>query len=136
MFLDLSEDVSLLSSTGRQIPKHLHKEKTLTVETVSIKSAIDRITDSDPMAEFSLYMNCEGSEYFILEQMLELETIAESIVVQTHTTGSRSYENLYRLRPMLTEKYIPLFTADWAWDIWIRKERINRSSQSLEQDPF
>ena len=136
MLLDLSEDASLLSITGREIPKHLHKEKSLTVDTVTIKAAIDRITDTDPLANFSLYMNCEGSEYFILEQMLDLEKIADSIVVQTHTTGSRSYEDLYRLRSILAKRYIPLFTADWAWDIWIRKERINRSPQSLEQDPF
>jgi FkbM family methyltransferase len=135
MSLDLSDDASLLSVTGREIPNHLHRENSLTVETVSIKFAVERITNADPTSDFSLYMNCEGSEYFILKQMLDLERVAQSVVVQTHTTGSDSYKNLYLLRSLLAEKYIPLFTADWAWDVWIRKDLVLRSPASIEQDP-
>jgi len=136
MSLDLSEDSSLLSITGREMPSHLNTENTLTVETISIKLAVERITDADPQASFSLYMNCEGSEYLILKEMLDLEQIAESVVVQTHTTGSNSYKNLYLLRSILAERYIPIFTADWAWDIWIRKELVLGSPASIEQNPF
>jgi FkbM family methyltransferase len=136
MSLDLSEDASLLSITGREIPNHLRKENTLTVKTVSIKVAAERITKEDPTAAFSMYMNCEGSEYLILKEMLDLEKIADSVVVQTHTTGANSYKNLYLLRSLLAERYVPLFTADWAWDIWIRKELVLRSPASIEQDPF
>ena len=133
---DISEDATLLSGTGREIPSHLIKEHVLTVDTISIKEAVARITLDNPNSAYSLYMNCEGSEYLILEQMLKLENTAQSIIVQTHTTGAESYQKLYKLRSLLAVNYIPIFTADWAWDVLIKNELVSRTPASIEQDSF
>jgi FkbM family methyltransferase len=134
--LELSGDASLIAASGRNIPSHLGGEGTIKVGSVSIERAITRILDGSEASEYSLFMNCEGSEYFILDSMLKHGRIASSIIVQTHTTNSESYEKLYDLRSSLARKYMPVFTADWAWDVWIRRDLVDRSVSSIEQDAF
>ena len=134
--LDLSGDASLIRDTGRLIPDHLPKAGVIQVDSLSLRLAVERILSEGAENEYSLYMNCEGSEYQILEEMLVLGTLAKSIVFQTHISGSQPYEKLYHLRSLLAKHYIPVLTTDWAWDVWVRRDYISRSPASLEQDPL
>jgi FkbM family methyltransferase len=132
--LELSGDATLNKASGRLVPDHLHSEGSVDVQSISIEKAISRILEDAENPEYSLYMNCEGSEYLILDNMLNHGKLAKSIVVQTHTTDLKSLEKLYDLRAALSRKYVPVLTADWAWDIWVRNDLVNRSVASFEQD--
>ena len=134
LILELSGDATLNKASGRAIPKHLPLEGSIVVQSVSMEKAISRILKEAETPEYSLYMNCEGSEYLILDSMINQNKLAASIVVQTHTTDSRSYQKLYDLRAALSRKYVPVLTADWAWDIWVRSDLVDRSVTSFEQD--
>jgi FkbM family methyltransferase len=134
--LDLSGNASLITETGRLIPAHLPDGGKIEVSSVTIGNAVQRILGESEEGEYSLYVNCEGSEYLILNNMLTLEKSAKSIVFQTHTSGDQPYEKLYSLRAALAKKYVPILTADWAWDVWVRRDLVRRSPASLEQDPF
>lgn len=132
----MSGDASLVRDTGRLILGHLPKAGVIEVESISLRVAVQRILEGDAENEYSPFMNCEGSEYKILDEMLELGLLAKSIVFQTHISGSHPYEKLYDLRSSLTRHYIPVLTAGWGWDVWIRQDYVSRSPASLEQDPF
>ncbi len=132
--LDLSGDASLINLTGRSIPQNRAKNTTLSVKSITPEEAVERILNKGSDDQFSLYMNCEGSEYYILQRMLSKGIFPQSIIVQTHTTGFESYPNLYSLRASLAEKYFPIMTADWAWDVWVRNDYVKKNAASIEQD--
>ena len=69
--------------------------------------------------EITLIMNCEGSEYLILNSLLDDENLPRSIIFQSHKTGETPFHFLYSLRAKLAKSYTPIVCADWAWDIWV-----------------
>lgn len=130
--LDVSGDASLIRDSGREIPEHLPKKGVIKVKSVTAQKAVARILEGSSQNEYSLYMNCEGSEYRILEDILRLEDKPRSLVFQTHTSGEYPYEKLFALRANLSSGYVPVLTADWAWDVWVRRDLVRLSPSALE----
>lgn len=134
--LAVSDDASLLTETGRDIPAHLLKKEEIKVSSVPLSKAVERIDSGQTHFNYSLYMNCEGSEYLILDEIHKISNLPKSIIVQTHTTDDASMEKLYKLRLNLISEYYPLLATDFSWDVWIHKSFVNRTLKSIEQDPL
>ena len=120
--IKVAGDHTFVPETGRAVYVNQTLKSEL-VPCITFRQAFERIGASD----VSLIMNCEGSEYFILRLILEEEILPKSIIFQSHKTGERPY---LELRAKLSEKYMPVFCADWAWDIWILDSSEKKSSQN------
>lgn len=132
--LAVSDDASLIIETGREIPAHLLKKGEIKVRSVSLSTAVERIVSDQVHLNYSIYMNCEGSEYLILDQIDKLSNLPKSLIIQTHTTDDNSLIKLYGLRLKLISEYYPVLLTDFSWDIWIHKSFVSRTLKSIEQD--
>lgn len=114
--LEIAGDHTFASPTQRE--NYVQRESTSrTVACADWQTVMSRIDKR----EVTLFMNCEGSEYQILKNVLESNTLPNSIIVQTHMTGNDPYVRLYELRAQLADKYMPIFCFDWAWEVWSLK---------------
>ena len=127
--IKVAGDHTFMPETGRvvYVDQALKSEP---VPCITFRQAIERIGASG----VSLIMNCEGSEYFTLRLILEEEILPKSIIFQSHEMGERLRLELYRLRAKLSEKYMPVFCADWAWDIWILDSSEKKASQDGSEE--
>jgi len=128
--MEVASDWSMVSETSREIKDQFATTEEIVVRSVNWQTVIDRLPVSE---EFSLFMNCEGSEYTIIRSLLASARLPKTIISQTHTTGPRSYQLLYEMRADLCKFYSPLFSADWAWDVWIRKDITSLSAEESER---
>lgn len=127
--MDLCADSTLARHTGRSTTGHLETIE-LVVHSITLGEALKDVND---VSETSILMNCEGSEYEILESIKAMGKKPYSLFFQTHTTGEDSYEKLYRTRSELAQYYIPIVCEDWAWDIWLRKDASPLSAIEIER---
>lgn len=100
---------------------------------VQLESAVGRM---GPV--WSLIMNCEGSEYSVIEQLGRFGTdlLPTSIIVQFHVNEPDPFGSLYKARMSLTRHFTPITTCDFAWDIWIRNDLSPFTAQELERLPL
>jgi len=124
-------DGSLIASTNRELPSKIPFEYTAKANSVSLETAVQRLGTT--MGNYSLFMNCEGSEYKILNQVSALKIGPQSIFVQNHTATDKPFVNLFLLRAKLAEQYYPKLCTNWAWDVWLRKDLVSQSTTNLEQ---
>jgi hypothetical protein len=115
--LRVSGDHSYLDSVER--PSSINISEVKSVKVVSISTALSRL-----VGQYSMFLNCEGGEYHILQGVLSkmdsMETEGpRTIVFQSHKVTDKPYIQLYMIRQALSHHYIPLLTLDWAWDIWV-----------------
>jgi FkbM family methyltransferase len=124
-------DSTLALQTGRSLPVRAETEYIeMVCEAISLSDALEEVEN---IRETSILMNCEGSEYDILDTLENLEEKPFSIVFQTHTTGENSYERLYKVRAQMACDYIPIVCEDWAWDVWLRKDTAPLSAIQIER---
>ena len=125
-------DGSLVAATNRELPSKIRFEYAVKANSVTLATAVQRL--GSKTASYSLFMNCEGSEYKILNQISALKIGPQSIFVQNHTATDEPFVNLFLLRAKLAEQYYPLLCTNWAWDVWLRKDLISKSTTDLEQE--
>ena len=123
-------DWSTLKATGRDITTEGFELSEIEVVTVSVKTVMSRL---DPSRDFSLVMNCEGSEHLIIDEMLKSDIFPSSIISQMHTIGETPIKTLYETRSKLAEKFTPVICCDWAWDIWVRNDLSPISAEESER---
>jgi FkbM family methyltransferase len=136
--MSVGGDGSLIDATERPLPPRIALEYRMNVRSVKLSEAVARIQLENQSSHFSytLFMNCEGSEYEVLSAIDSLEVQPKSIFVQNHTATKNPFVNLFRLRMRLSEFYYPLVCTNWAWDIWVRNDYISKTIGELEQDPL
>lgn len=112
-------DWSTLKQTGRNIDSEGFELSEMEIQTVSVKTVLDRL---DRNTDFTLLMNCEGSEYVIIDEILKGDYLPATLISQMHTIGENPIKMLYETRSKLAEKFTPIVCCDWAWDIWVRND--------------
>lgn len=123
-------DWSTLKATSRNINSEGFELSEIQVVTASVQTVISRL---DLVRDFTLVMNCEGSEYLIIDEILQTETLPASVISQMHTVGENPIKMLYETRSKLAEKYTPVICCDWAWDIWVRNDLSPISAEKSER---
>jgi len=124
-------DSTLASQTGRALPRDASTEREeLVCQGVTLS---DALLEFKNIGETSILMNCEGSEYAILDSIKSLPVKPFSIFFQTHTTDSNSFERLYKARAEISHFYLPIVCEDWAWDVWLRKDASPLSALEIER---
>ena len=128
-------DDSTHSVSSKRRVKHL-TEGIICVPAVKISDAIERLPE--PTNFWTLFMNCEGSEYEIVEELMKLNKhkLPKSIFIQTHSVGDTPNLTLLELRKRLSREFLPIFCADFAWDVWLNKSCTSLSPRDLEEGPF
>lgn len=113
--INVADDYSFIEHINRKINKKI-KTKEI-IRTVDASVVVKRLNKN----KFMLFLNCEGSEYFILKQFLKLKRKPETIIFQSHETQN-SLIKLLELRLLFAKnQYIPVLSCDYAWDIWVKK---------------
>jgi len=112
--IQIAGDHTFVSETNRALHVNQNVEARV-VPCVTWSTAANRLEGRD----VTLIMNCEGSEYAILESILIEGNLPKSIIFQSHKTGEVPFQRLYSIRAKLTDKYTPIVCTDWAWDIWV-----------------
>lgn len=135
--MSVGGDGSLIEATERALPPRIPLEYRMSVRSVKLSEAVERIRSENQNSDFTytVFMNCEGSEYEILSAIDSLADQPKSILVQNHTATSKPFVNLFTLRMRLSQFYYPLVCTNWAWDIWVRNDYVSRTIGELEQDP-
>ena len=123
-------DWSTLKKTSRNIESEGFEISEIEVVTVSVQTVIDRL---DSLRDFTLVMNCEGSEYLIIEDILKSKMLPATVISQMHTIGEKPIKTLYEIRSKLAEKFTPIVCCDWAWDIWVRNDLSPISAEKSER---
>jgi FkbM family methyltransferase len=135
--MSVGGDGSLIDATKRTLPPRITLEYKMSVKSVKLSDAVERIRLENQNSHFTytVFMNCEGSEYEILSAIDSLNNQPKSIFIQNHTATKKPFVNLFKLRMQLSEFYYPLVSTNWAWDIWVRNDYISKTISELEQDP-
>jgi FkbM family methyltransferase len=134
IIMDVLDDSTLARQTSRSLPQGTQTGSVeMVCHGINLKDALQEVEN---IRETSLLMNCEGSEYEILESLKYLPEKPFSILFQTHTTDENSYEKLYETRAQIAHDYIPIICEDWAWDIWLRKDVAPLSAIQIERNPI
>jgi FkbM family methyltransferase len=123
-------DWSTLKKTSRNIESEGFEISEIEVVTASVQTVIDRL---DSLRDFTLVMNCEGSEYLIIEDILNSKKLPATVISQMHTVGENPIKTLYEIRSKLAEKFTPVICCDWAWDIWVRNDLSPISAEKSER---
>jgi hypothetical protein len=103
-------DGSLVAATNRELPSKIRFEYAVKANSVTLATAVQRL--GSKTASYSLFMNCEGSECKILNQISALKIGPQSIFVQNHTATDEPFVNLFLLRAKLAEQYYPLLCTN------------------------
>jgi FkbM family methyltransferase len=92
-------------------------------ESIRIREASAMFENIDTHQRPTVYMNCEGTEYEIVQHLCEagLTERLGVVLIQTHKVSSdRSPSSrLNILRQQMSSTHEPLLCLDWEWDIWI-----------------
>jgi len=123
-------DWSTLKKTSRNIESEGFELSEIEVQTASVQTVIARLNS---LRDFTLVMNCEGSEYLIIEEVLKSERLPATVISQMHTVGETPFKTLYETRSRLAEKFTPIICCDWAWDIWVRNDLSPISAEKSER---
>lgn len=117
----VSSDFSYLSTVER--PKSIPNLRTIKVQMSDWTTLCARFK-----GRYTIFLNCEGSEYNILTSLFEHckkggsgVHLPEVIIFQSHIVEPTPAILLTNLRATIAEYYDPLLTLDWAWDIWISR---------------
>ena len=126
-----AEDWSTLKSTSRNINSEGFGTSEIEVSIASVQTVLSRL---DRNRDFTLVMNCEGSEYLIIDEILKGDHLPTAVVSQMHTIGDNPIKTLYETRSKLAERYTPIICCDWAWDIWVRNDLSPISAEKSERE--
>jgi FkbM family methyltransferase len=130
--MDVFDDSTLARQTSRSLPQgNQTRSVEMICQGINLKDALQEVEN---IRETSILMNCEGSEYEILESLKNLPEKPFSILFQTHTTDENSYQKLYETRAQIAQDYIPIICEDWAWDIWLRKDVVPLNAIQIERN--
>lgn len=123
----IADDWSTRQEVDRRIPiSQLGRQ----VTSISIERVVERL---ETVSEYSVVMNCEGSEYEILGALLRTRRLPATLVFQSHTVGVDPYSSLYEIRALLSKTFVPVVTLDWAWDIWVRRDLSPLIAEEIER---
>ena len=89
------------------------------VDSVSIQEIFDSVSEIE-----LLKMNIEGMEYECLEQLVRTNTLikAKFLLIQFHNCEKDSQERRNALRMAIARDFNNIYTFEWIWELWIRKE--------------
>lgn len=123
----IAADHSYLASIQR--PESFSSQRIMAVQVSDWQRVCARFN-----GPFTIFMNCEGSEYQILSNLLERFQkkkgvhLPYAIIFQSHIVGSNPEHLLASIRAVLSEYYEPILTLDWAWDIWLFRDQVSQNS--------
>ncbi len=107
------------------------------VDGLRSRQTVDQLADSvlitsvdiqdifDSAQEFELLkMNIEGMEFECLEKLINTNSLikARYLLIQFHKFESDSSQRLKKIRESLKEDYENVWSYDWMWELWKRKE--------------
>ena len=95
-----------------------------TVPIMSISKLLFGISGSDEPARVALLkLNCEGMEFEILEEMLNLPCIDlfDNLQIQWHNVFEGAPERRQKIIDRLSQTHRPTFDFEWVWQNWRRK---------------
>ena len=89
------------------------------VESKSIQEIFDSVLNIELMK-----INIEGMEYECLEQLMLSGSLikARHLLIQFHNFESDSQERRNALRNKIEQDFYNIYTFEWIWELWIRKE--------------
>lgn len=115
-----ADDHSTLVSTSRTLPSAVSVTGHRLVEVRDARVIFEHENET-----MSVFMNCEGSEYVIIERLLSSSEShrIRTMLIQFHKVGTKSLTPLLEARMRLDAAgFRPVATYDFAWDIWMRDE--------------
>lgn len=91
----------------------------VTIESISIQNIFDTVTEIELVK-----MNIEGMEYECLEQLIRTNSLnkARHLLIQFHNLEKDSQNRRDLLRKQLEKDFKNIYTFEWMWELWIRKE--------------
>jgi hypothetical protein len=68
-------------------------------------------------------MNIEGMEYECLEKLISTDSLvkAKQLLIQFHNFEDENHHRRELLRTQIAKKFVNVYTYDWIWELWIRK---------------
>jgi len=118
LLLQVNGDHTYTSGSGRIVSDELKKFDEYVAKSVTVETLHSRLSNKE---NYSIMMNCEGAEYGIIKQVLNLNQLPKSISFQTHSLKTDTLIQLYKVRFLLAQKgYSPILNLNYAWDIWVR----------------
>ena len=90
------------------------------VKTMSIQEIFNSVTEIE-----LIKMNIEGMEYECLEQLVKSSSLikARHLLIQFHNFDPAAKYKLETLRNEFEKDFRNVFSCEWMWELWIRKEK-------------
>jgi FkbM family methyltransferase len=118
-----------VSADGRDITMQINslrsrqQNKMALNSTVVQSESVQKIFDSVINIEL-MKINIEGMEYECLEQLMLSDSLikARHLLIQFHNFESDSQERRTALRNKIEQDFNNIYTFEWVWELWIRKE--------------
>ncbi len=119
-----------VSADGRNIEMQIddlrsRQELDNSIEKIEVKSlSIQEIFNSVTEIEL-VKMNIEGMEFECLEQLVKSNSLikARYLLIQFHNFEHEAKSRREALRKEFDKDFNNLFSYEWMWELWIRKEK-------------
>ena len=103
----------------RSRQKSVNFPEGVTIDSISIQEIFDSVSEIQLVK-----MNIEGMEYECLEQLIRTNSLikAKYLLIQFHNFEKDSQNRRDLLRKQMARDFENIFTFEWMWELWIRKE--------------
>jgi FkbM family methyltransferase len=94
--------------------------------TVKIRLIDSLIADMGPSFIDLFIVNCEGCEYYVLQELIKTGVIKriKVVMIQFHKNNPTSYIERCTLLSTLSYTHTATYSLPWIWDIWKLNEQI------------
>ena len=103
----------------RSRQKSVNFPEGVTIDSISIQEIFDSVSEIQLVK-----MNIEGMEYECLEQLIHTNSLikAKYLLIQFHNFEKDSRNKRHLLRKQMARDFENIYTFEWMWELWIRKE--------------
>jgi len=116
-----SAELALASNGSTLLPERYRgTPQTVLIQTLDVEAEIRRISSKRPIG--CVKLNVEGSEYEILERLIEADSLllSSSWLIQFHRVDTRSRKRRDAIQTALRRTHECRWCFDFIWELWVR----------------